>query len=163
MATEQDSNQQELDPKGNPVQVKKEESAKADNPQEDYKQRYAALKTDYDKLVSKQPAKEEPKAPVTDSYAEWLLMNADRVRQVKPQYDELRASGVTPEKALEFAEKMKGKSSSSAADREASIPSPGETIDRGGSVSDVELTEWDTMLGVKPETKKKYQSFVEGR
>jgi hypothetical protein len=169
MATAQDANQQAVEPTGDQQQVDEVNPDQGDS-QVDYEQRYAALKTDYDKLVSerkKKPEQEPPKATEKsvskDGDLEWLIFNADRIKLCKSEFDDLRKEGLTTQKALEYAELKKGISkSTSASTREASVPPSTDTITRDDDTP-TELTDWDRMLGVKPETKKKYKSFVEGR
>lgn len=162
MATAQDATQQATDPSGDQQQVTNEDPS--GDPQMDYKQRYAALKTDYDKLVTeRKETKQDPSPPKgNDGDLEWIIFNADRIKVCKQEFDSLRKEGMKPEKALEYAEKIKGTSkSSSASSREASVPPTADTIIRDDDQA-VDMSEFDRMLGVKPETKKKYRSFVEG-
>lgn len=150
-----------------------------DPPDEDWKAKYARLRKDYDtkaarlKEVEKVVTPEPVKATVEDE-TDFKIENAGRIKLVKDDYKkhlaELQAEGakLTPklmEKALRLAESDKGISASqSEVLRQASTASAPSVVNREvSSLDDVQLTESDVRLNVKPETKQKWKHLVEGQ
>ena len=145
-------------------------------PEKDWKEEYARLRKDYDakaarlKEVDKSKEKED-KVPEDETL--WYVENAGELKLVKSEYDkhlsELTSLGAKPtlatrQKALALAKAERGVTVSPEVQRQGSSASAVSVTNRTLDVNeDVSLTETDLRLGVKPETKKKWQHLVEGQ
>lgn len=152
-----------------------------DHQQETDKEKDAAAETDEQKAERLRneakmwegranKAKEKLKdkaAPVSEEDLDWKIANSARVALVKEAYDkeisDLQESGakITPAlrtKALEYAESKIIVQPTGSPDN--SLPAPG--VDRTVGKTP-KLTEHDQAFGIKPETKKEFADYVEGR
>ena len=154
-------------------------SASADQPSsepietvESLKEKLAAEQADKEKALEeakrwKNRVKEDnppKKVDPDEAYSDWRIDNANRIKNVKDEYEkelsELQESGsklsiAIREKALQLAEKTIGVKT------QETEPLPSATVDRSGQRQPI-LTDSDVQFGVKPETKKKYAHLVEG-
>lgn len=167
MDTELDSTQTEQEATADPVQDTETDAVQADPSDVDYKARYAALKTDYDKIVKERKTAPAPK--VSDDEVDWKIENAGRMKLVKDEYlknlAELTEAGAKPtnairEKALQLAEIEKGvsksSSSSSEGERQAANSGPAASVQRSTSAP-VNVTEHDRRFGITEKRKKELQ------
>lgn len=110
--------------------------------------------------------KVEPPKPVTkEDETDFKIYNAERIRLCKPEYDALRAKGLDPAEALDYAEAKRGiRNDTSEASRQASTASAPGLVSRS-SESPVRLTEHDKRFGLsaerKRELKAKYGEYLE--
>lgn len=158
MDTEQDSTQNEQEAPADPVQPA-DEDAKADPQEVDYKERYAALKTDYDKIVKerKDAKPETPAEAPTENEIDWKIENADRIKLVKPELQTYLAKGIPRDEALRLAELDKGVTKSSPdAGRQAATSGTASFVQRS-TTPEVALTEHDRRFGLTAQRKKELQ------
>ena len=141
-------------------------------PEKDWKAEYARLREDYNakanklKEFEKLSKPEEPKkekAPEGDTL--WLIENAGDLKLVKEEFAAYKAKGYSPDDALRLAKLDKGivSTSQSEAMRQAQSATAPAIVNRETSAADVQLTETDVRLGVKPETIAKFKHLVEGQ
>lgn len=163
MATEQDSTQQVAESASADDQQQVSDADPKGDQQIDYKQRYTALKTDYDKVISEHKKEPKEEKMTKNEELEWMRFNSDKIKLCSEEFQQLRAEGIPAQKALDFALKMKGVSQSKETQvRQAEMSSAPATVDRSTSHEEVHVPEAAQRLGVKPETIKKYRNLVEG-
>lgn len=136
---------------------------------EELKEKLAAAETEAKRWKGRVEKASEKKISVSEEELDWKIANVNRINLVKDAYqkelDDLQAHGAKlsnelREKALKLAESTTGVTKVTVEAEDNSLPAP--TIDRTGSHLP-QLTEYDRALQVKPETKKEFREYVEGR